>query len=183
MGELIHIGVISSVNPGKRSLRIEVPRSYRRQIGSMPILECVDRQGKAVRCRVASIKESPDGLIATVVPGVPRDTIAQLKKNAIAVLDDPELRDTERFDAKELAGLKLADAEGKVIGSVASGFETSANSMIEVDLHGGGAMMLPVTPEIVAEVDWVQGLLLLMPGVPIGGELDEEMDEEPGAQA
>ena len=183
MGDQLHIGSITSVNPGKRSLRIEVPRSWRQAVKSMTILECVNRQGQAVRCRVASSKESTEGVIATVVPGVPRDTIAQLKKHAIAVPNDLALRDSKRFDAEELSGLNLADASGAIVGRVAGGFKTSANGMIEVELHGGGAMILPVTSEVVASVDWVHDQVLLMPEVPIDGGMDEDMNEESGAQA
>lgn len=182
MGDLIHIGVITSVNPGKRSLRIEMPRSRRRQVLALDTLICVHRNGTMVRCRVASIKEVPDGLIATVVAGVPRDTIAQLKKHAIAVTDDPALRDAEQFDAKELAGLTLVDSTGTAVGRVTAGFETSANAMIEVDLHGGGAMLLPVTSDVVAQVDWTKECLALKPGVPLDGGMNDD-NEEPGAQA
>lgn len=183
MGDLIHIGVITSVTPGKRVLRIETPRSYRATLKTMSTLECIEKNGTVIRCRVDSIKESPDGLIAKVVPGVPRDTIAQLKKCAIGFPDDPELRDTDRFDAEELSGLTLIDADGTVVGAVEAGFKTKANGMIEVSLHGGGSMLLPVTPDVIAEVNWVNNQLRLMPRVPIDGGVNDESDEDSGAQA
>lgn len=170
MSSPTRIGRIASVSPGSRTLRVEMTSSYVAYALSLSTLECEMKDGTLLKCRVASSKKSNDGVIVTVVPGVPRDTVAQLKKCAIVVPDVTGIRDTQRYDAKELAGLSVINGAGESVGIVEAGFETSANGMMEVFLSKGGELLLPVVPEIIDSVDWDAKRLTLQPNVPLGDD-------------
>jgi hypothetical protein len=178
VGTQRHIGIIASVSPGSRTLRIELAKSYIAYVMALPVLECILKDGRPVKCRVASMTESSDGVTAKIVPGVPRDIIAQLKKCAIAGLDDPAIRSTERYDPEELTDLELVNAEGTVVGEVVAGFKTKANGMMEVVLNAGGSMFLPVVPQVLKSIDWVSKRACLMPDVPLDGAQDDDESED-----
>lgn len=167
MGSQTRIGIITTASAGNRTLRIEMPRSYVAYALSLQVLECIKKDGTAVKCRVASIKKSNDGIIAKVVPGVPRDTIAQLKKCSVVTSDESFTRDTERYDSYELSGLSVIDADGMKVGTVEAGFETRANGMMEITLRSGGVVLLPIVPEVVDSLDWNANEVRLMPDVPL----------------
>lgn len=168
------IGTVEKVSPGQRRLRIEMPKSYVAYAMTLKSLECRQRDGKVINCRIATSTQTGDGIAVTVVPGVPRDTIAQLKKCRIVVKSDEVVRDSNRYDAEELNGLTVVDAMGVRVARVVSGFETRANAMIELKLSSGSVMILPVVPEVVRLVDWSTQRLVLMPDIPLENLTDEE---------
>lgn len=155
-----------------------MPTSYVSYALSLSILECRKKDGSVLKCRVASSTKTRDGITATLVAGVPRDTIAQLKKVRIVATTDEIVRDAQHYDIDELVGLLVQDSEGTVVANVASGFDTKANGMIEIELTNGTPMVLPVVPEVVDRVDWLANLVVLTPGVPLDGILDSDEETE-----
>jgi ribosomal 30S subunit maturation factor RimM len=167
LNDRTHIGVVLTVSPGQRRLRIEMATSFVSYALSLSVLECRKKDGSVLKCRVASSTKTSDGIAVMFVAGVPRDTIAQLKKARIVVASDHIVRDPQRYDIEELVGLSVFDAEGMDVAIVASGFDTTANGMIEVQLTNGAVMVLPVVPEVVDRVDWLVNRVVLQPGVPL----------------
>jgi ribosomal 30S subunit maturation factor RimM len=81
----------------------------------------------------------------------------------------------------ELTGLSVWSADDAVVGTVASGFDTRANGMIELKTVAGASIVLSVVPEVIRRVDWLSACVVLMPGVPLDGAVDS--DEDDGALA
>ena len=171
------IGRIERVSPGNRRLRVEMATSYRVYALGLSVLRCEQQDGAILRCRVETAKPSKEGLIVTVVAGVPRDTIAQLKNNKIVALTSDIVRDTEHYDTDELVGLRVATPTAENIGTVIAGFDTKANGMVEVELTGGASLLLPVVPEIVARVDWASNTLYLCSDAPMQATMDDENND------
>lgn len=172
-----YIGTVTSVSPGKRKLRIEMPTSYTAYALSLSVLEIEQRDGATLKCRVSASSAANDGISVTLVAGVPRDTIAQLKKSLIVADTDAVVRDPNRYDMEELVGLSVYDAEGAQVGSVASAFKTRANGMVELKRLDASTIVLPVVPEVVDSVDWLANRLLLKSGVPLDGAIDDDEDK------
>ncbi|MFP6615700.1 MAG: hypothetical protein VCB26_04800 [Candidatus Hydrogenedentota bacterium] len=165
------------MSPGKRRLRIEMATSYVSYALGLSSLDFERKDGTVLKCRVASSTKAGDGIAVALVAGVPRDMIAQLKKNRIVVPSNDVVRDPLRYDMEELAGLSVLSADESVVGTVVSGFDTRANGMIELKMLDGASIVLPVVPEVVSRVDWLSACVVLMPGVPLNGVLDSDNDD------
>jgi ribosomal 30S subunit maturation factor RimM len=144
-------------------------------------LDLERKDGSVLKCRVASSTRVGDGIAVELVAGVPRDMIAQLKKSRIAAASNEVVRDPLRYDMDELTGLSVWSADDAVVGTVASGFDTRANGMIELKTVAGASIVLSVVPEVIRRVDWLSACVVLMPGVPLDGAVDS--DEDDGALA
>lgn len=177
MEDRTHIGTVASVSPGKRKLRIEMATSYVAYALRLTSLECKQKDGMVLECRVASSTQTGDGIVVTLVAGVPRDTIAQLKNSRIVAPTEEIVRDPLRYDVEELTGLSVWNADEAVVGIVVSGFDTRANGMVELKTTGGASIVLPVVPEVVDRVDWLAERVVLMPGVPLDGVSDSDDDD------
>jgi len=172
-----HIGTVLTVSPGQRRVRIEMATSYVAYALSLSVLECRKKDGSVLKCRVASSTKTSDGITVKFVAGVPRDTIAQLKRVRIVVAPEDVVRDAQHYDIDELVGLSVVSADEKDVANVVSGFDTKANGMIEIELTNGASMVLPVVPEVVGNVDWLANRVVLMPGVPLDGISDFDDDD------
>ncbi len=73
------------------------------------------------------------------------------KRIFLPAQDLPELEDGDYF-LHELIGLEVIDQNDASIGSVISFFDQTPQEMIEVD-HQGKRLLLPLTEEIVNEID------------------------------
>ena len=177
MDEQTHIGRVERVSPGNRTIRIEMAKSYVAYAMTLPVLRCKQKDGTILRCRVETAKPSKEGLAVTMVAGVPRDTIAQLKNNRIVVPSDEVQRDTEHYDTDELIGLQVNTPAKTEVGIVTGAFDTKASGMAEVELSNGVPILLPIVPEIVAQVDWTSNTLHLCSDAPIEAAMNEDNDD------
>lgn len=177
MDEHSYIGRIERVSPGNRTLRIDMATSYIAYALTLEVLRCEQKDGSILRCRVQTAKPSKDGLIVTVVAGVPRDTIAQLKNNNIVAPASDIVRDTHHYDVEELVGLKVSTPKDENAGTVTAAFDTKANGMAELELSNGTTMLLPIVPETVERVDWTSNTLHLCSDVPIHAAMDDNNDD------
>ena len=177
MDEHSYIGRIERVSPGNRTLRIDMSTSYIAYALTLMVLHCEQKDGSILRCRVETAKPSKDGLIVTVVAGVPRDTIAQLKSNKIVAPACDIVRDTEHYDVEELVGLRVSTPLDEKAGIVIAAFDTKANGMAELELSNGVTMLLPIVPETVERVDWTSNTLHLCTDAPIHAAMDDENND------
>jgi ribosomal 30S subunit maturation factor RimM len=177
MDEQTHIGRIERVSPGNRMIRIEMAKSYVAYAMTLPVLRCEQKDGSILRCRVETARPSKEGLAVTMVAGVPRDTIAQLKNNRIVVPSDEVLRDCKNYDVDELVGLKVYTPNKTQVGTVTGAFDTQANGMAEVLLSNDAQVLLPIVPEIVARVDWTSNALHLSSEAPIEAAMHQDNDD------
>ena len=177
MDEHSCIGRIERVSPGNRTLRIDMATSYIAYAMTLEVLRCEQKDGSILRCRVETAKQSKDGMIVTVVPGVPRDTIAQLKNNNIVAPTSDIVRDTHHYDVEELIGLRVSTPENKNAGSITAAFDTKANGMAELELSNGAVVLLPIVPETVDRVDWTSNTLHLCNDAPIHDTMEDDNDD------
>lgn len=177
MHEQTYIGRVDRVSPGNRTIRIEMAKSYIAYAMTLPILRCEQKDGSILRCRVETAKPSKEGLAVTMVAGVPRDTIAQLKNNRIVVPSDEVQRDAQHFDTDELVGLQVNTPAHTQIGTVTGTFDTQANGMAEVELNNGAQVLIPIVPELIAQVDWTNSTLHLSSEAPIEAAMNQENDD------
>lgn len=177
MDEQSYIGRIERVSPGNRTLRIEMAKSYIAYALTLPVLRCEQKDGSILRCRVEMAKPSKEGIIVTVVAGVPRDTIAQLKNNKIVVPASEIKRDTLHYDVEELVGLRVTTPKEEQAGTIIAAFKTKANGMAEVELNNGANLLLPIVPEIVERVDWSSNTLHLCSDAPIQAAMNNDNDD------
>ena len=178
MDDQSYIGRIERVSPGNRTIRIEMGTSYIAYALSLPVLRCEQKDGSILRCRVETAKPSKEGLIVTVVAGVPRDTIAQLKNNRIVVPTGDIVRDAKRYDVDELVGLSVSTPQHDSVGTILAAFETKANGMAEVELRNGTQVLVPIVSELVDRVDWTSNTLHLCSDAPIAAALLDEHDDD-----
>jgi 16S rRNA processing protein RimM len=94
------------------------------------------------------------GVVAQLAGVADRTAAEKLKGIDLYVARDvlPEA-DEDEFYYADLIGVAVEDKEGKRIGSVARIDNYGAGDVIEVNLDGGGSMLLPFTKQVVLTVD------------------------------
>lgn len=155
MPEWIGIGVVASVNPTRREVRVNPARGRRHEYTGMTWARFLLKNGESMRCRVASTREVASGqVVLTMAPGVTRDNVALLR-GAKAVLDtnDGSARADDAYEFEDLVGFAVVDEADAEVGKVIDAFETPAHGVVEVAEPDGRAFMLPVVEEVVTAVD------------------------------
>lgn len=61
----------------------------------------------------------------------------------------------------DLIGLKVVDEDGQEIGRCTDVFQTGANDVYEVELTGGGQVLLPAIPSCILKVDVAEGIMMV----------------------
>jgi ribosomal 30S subunit maturation factor RimM len=150
--EAIQIGLVRSVNPQQRELRIKPQGRHKQTSAGLDWIGLRLRDGVTMRCKVAKV--SRDGSIVTLAPGVTRDSVGRMRGafveiQACDVVQQPDdCRDTRHW-----LGLRVVDAADAVLGTVTAIFEGPANDAFQVREEAGSTIILPAIEQVVKEID------------------------------
>ena len=157
MARLVLIGRIESVQPARREVRLTPPTRLRDVIAAAGWLTVTTAEGRALRCKVSGVRWHGDAALIALAPGVPRDTVANMRglDAAIETVDAPQ--EDDGLDAAELMDMTVADEAGREIGKIVGVIDTPAHGVLEIERAGGDVAMVPAIPETIARVDWDAG--------------------------
>ena len=86
-----------------------------------------------------------------------------LKQRVFAREEDlPELDDGE-FYYSDLIGLPVFALDGAEVGSVKDVFERPGQDLLVIERPSGGQVMVPLVPDLVPEIDMVEGRIVIDP--------------------
>jgi ribosomal 30S subunit maturation factor RimM len=161
-GEAVVVGVVRSVNPARRELRVSLKKGEAGQLANREWIRVVLTDGTPKRCRVAGTAGTKDEARMTLTPGITRDTVAKMR-GASVVLDADEryAMPDEGLTLESLVGLTVEDEAGTQLGEVAEAYAMPASGVMEVDKPGGGRMLLPVIDQVIVAVDMERQVLVV----------------------
>lgn len=158
--ERVRAGVVRSVNPVRRELRIAPQAAHAHEFERRDWLRIVPRDGTELRCRVETMRRHGDEIIALLTPGVPRDTVALLKgAEVVLAVDECTAAPDVAWDVNEWIGWRVVGTDGTQVGQVAEAYVTKTNAAFTVRRTDGGGVTLPAIPEVVTEVDRERGVV------------------------
>lgn len=172
----MRIGAVVSVNPARRQVRLQIAGSYTPTLEGIAWLYTKLRSGQVLKSKVEKVHAVGTNPIVTLVPGVPRDTVAQMMKAVVVVDRSDVVRSSVKYDLTELEGLKLESADGQLFGRVITTFTTPAHGMMEVQQDGGSLLLMPAIPQVIQSVDWDRGRVLVGDIEPYAVGSDEDDD-------
>jgi len=156
----IPIGTVNAVNPARREIRIKPEPARKDQFNQVQWLRVTLREGAGLRCRVNQTRAAGGYVIVALNPGVPRDTIAQMKGAFVeAGLDEKRSAEAGALAVEELEGLAVVDGTGAVLGTVAAIYTAGGNDVLEVEAADGSRFRFPAIPEAIEDVDLDRGRL------------------------
>lgn len=160
-GPWFRIGAVRSVNPARRELRIKAVPTLSYQFDGIEWIGIQAGNGAPVlRCKVESVHRREDNVTVRLGAGATRDAVAAMRRAEVLLEDAARKPRPEGFwHPSELEGLKVASAEGEVLGTVREVVETRAHLVIEVAKPEGGSLMLPLVESLVETIDPDAGLI------------------------
>lgn len=155
------IGVVGSVNPARRELRVRldagsrVPETHREWVR----LELPD--GTTLQCKVLEARGGPETAILRLGAGTSRDTVARLRgaRAALGVEVPGETR--TGFDPATWVGMRLVDAAGNAAGVIEDVFFTPAHGVFRIARPNGRTALLPAVEELIERVDFDAGVVVV----------------------
>ncbi len=156
------VGVVRSVNPARRELRIAPSRGKQRWFDGLEWLGAV-QPGKAapLRCKAARMRWHGDFAIVELSPGVARETVASLKGAEVLVPETQRPAASEDWHGEELLHFRVRAVDGEWIGEVVGVLATAAHDVLEIALASGGRMLVPAIPEVIQEIAWEEGVMIV----------------------
>ena len=176
MKDGISIGTVENVNPSKRTLRLRIIKSYGINLPNLEWLKGTLKGGEPFRYRVAHVEGAESDWTLTLVPGVPRNTCAELKKAAIIFPETELLRSENEFELDELTGLVMETNEPKRIGEITGTMNTNAGGVLEVSQKNGASLLIPALDTIIQRVDWKAGKVEVNDITPFAVHQDSDDD-------
>ncbi len=153
------MGVVRSVNPARRELRVTPARAAGRDWASVAWAVVALRDGTELRCRVREVRVEPRGLVVALAAGVTRDSVARCEGATVAV--EAAESAAETFRAADVLGFEAVDAAGGRLGTVTDVIETGAHDVIEVTREDGATALFPALETLIVSVDAVKGQVAL----------------------
>ncbi|MBX7256875.1 MAG: ribosome maturation factor RimM [Candidatus Hydrogenedentes bacterium] len=161
-GSWVEIGVVRSVNPARRELRVQPRRSGRSRIEGADWVYVGRSANTPVRCKVANVTAGNEWIVIALAAGVPRDAVAGMRNAVVYV--EPETssaRQAGEYEVSELIGLEVVSNRGERIGTIRDAMETGANDVIEIETATGKRFLLPVIESIVESIHWNEGQVVV----------------------
>jgi 16S rRNA processing protein RimM len=96
--------------------------------------------------------------------GVPDRNVAEALRGVLLQVDSaglPDPEDPEEFNDHQLVGLRVEDADGTVLGTVARIDHAPASDLVVLDKPGGGTALIPFVTAMVPTVDLAGGRLVV----------------------
>ncbi|MCC6143000.1 MAG: PRC-barrel domain-containing protein [Candidatus Hydrogenedentes bacterium] len=153
-GDRITIGVVRSVNPVRREVRLTVEATAAHLLPGLGWLQFSLQGGREVRGKVVKATPHHTGPIVELAAGMTRDTVAQLKDATVWIpASEWAPPDEEAFRAAHLLDMQVVDGAGIFLGTVVDVMETPANAAVTIERPDGNRFLLPVIPEVITAVD------------------------------
>lgn len=157
----VEIGVVRSVQPGRREVRVEIEPLWREAMAGAEWLHVVPRGGPEQRCRVTQMRDAGDALVLTLAPGVPRDVLAGFRGARVLAAEGMLESARPELAGPEWVGWTVLGPDGQACGSVAEVYVTPMNAAVTLMLADGRRRTFPVIPEVIAQVDAAAGVIRL----------------------
>ncbi len=156
----IPVGVVQSVQAQRRELRVKARPGRGAAIVAQDVLLLERANGGTLRCKVLHARETERYCLIVLVPGVPRDTVAELAGARVLGPKTAVARDgAVPLDLEALRGLRVVDEDGAAVGKVSALYDGKAHAIVEIRKPEGGALTIPVIPETVLDVDLGAGVI------------------------
>ena len=151
---LRRIGRVRSVNPLRREVRVALDNPAE-VLAASPAWLYFGQDGTEhpPRCKVESVKDTGEQLVAVLAAGVPRDTVAKLRGKAVFVTEAARPRHEGLLTPDVVLGMRVVQPCGTVVGVVAGVLEGPVNAVIRVERPEGGALLLPLVEPVVEAAD------------------------------
>ena len=161
-GPWVEIGVVRSVNPARRELRVQPRRSARSRVEGVEWVRVGRDDKTSVRCKVASVNAGKDAIVIALAAGVPRDAVAGMR-NALVFVEPGTVRAPREgeYEVSELIGFEVVTSRNERVGVIRDAVETGANDVIEIETPAGKRMLLPVITNTVESIEWEKGRLVV----------------------
>ncbi|HOZ45360.1 MAG TPA: hypothetical protein PLO37_02965 [Candidatus Hydrogenedentes bacterium] len=154
----VQIGVVQSVNPARREVRIQPGRAGLRPFGGIEWIHFDVGGDGLVRCKVASEKVEGSRALMVLCAGVPRDTVARLKGARVYVPEASFRAPTsEDHELAELEGLAVHGPDGSAIGRIVAVYKTAAHGILDIEDASGRTVLLPMVESVVTGIDFERG--------------------------
>lgn len=162
-GRWVEIGVVRSVNPARRELRVQARRQGRSRIERAEWVHVgVAAKTPLLRCKVASVAAGAEWIVIALAAGVPRDTVAEMRNARVYIEPGPAGGQAPgEYEASELVGLEVVSSRGERIGVIRDAVETGANDVVEIETATGRRMLLPVIERVVESIEWNEGRVVV----------------------
>lgn len=166
--DLLTIGWVRAVTPGRRQIRIVPARGKEYYFkDNLTWLRLLPHRAKAgipptLRCKVAEFQAEPGCIIVTLTPGITRDQVALLKGAEVIVLPAERKKRTHgEYDMADLEGLAVHNTAGKQIGHVIHVDQMSAQTVLTIEKTDGGVLLTPAIAPVIHSVDLPRGVLVV----------------------
>lgn len=169
----ISIGRVRSVNVPKREIRVAAPSKRMAEIAGAGWVHVRLASGEVVRCKTDKSGRHHDTLILKLSAGVSKDLVGSMRKGANLVIERESSPAEDAWDVADLLDMQVTDADGAAVGKVTDTFETAAHGVMEVELLDGRRVLMPVVPELIAQVDLDGGAISVIDPAPYTAE-DED---------
>ena len=148
------IGRVRSLNPQRREVRIKPVTAHEQAFQSAEWLYFA-QLGKTepLRCRVKALSLGKDKVVAVLAPGVPRDTVAELRGATVVVPSETAAPRRIEWSIRGLVGMDVREEDGTPLGVVTEVYEGPANDAFCVARPGGGRITLPAIDLVITDVD------------------------------
>jgi ribosomal 30S subunit maturation factor RimM len=173
-GRLAVVGVVRSVSPGRRMLRVALRPGAADHLKTIAWVTVILRDGTEMRCKVETARGAAVQWRLTLAAGVTRDSIARMRGAAVMAEPGPRTRKADAGrDVADWIGFDVFDAAGERVGAVTDVYLTGASDVIEVTRTGGNTFRAPAIDPVIASVDLDRGTIVLKDIVPYAVE-DED---------
>lgn len=150
----IVIGVVKSVNPSKRLVRVNAEPRHAHQFDDMARVRLRTRDGTVKDARITEIRATEQGVLLTLEAGVTRDTVAGMRNAKLIIApDEAKPRPAGVYVREDFPGMAVADEHGDVVGIVRDAFSTPAHFVIEIGTPTGDTILAPVVDALVRAID------------------------------
>ncbi len=155
------LGVVQSVQPGRRALRIQGPAGVTNVLERLGWIRLATSGGER-RLKLESVRQAGDDCVVELVPGVTRETVAGLRGSRVLITSE-ERREVApgHLNPREVVGMGVFDESGAEIGEVTALYEGKAHDMAEIRRVNGESVVIPLIPPVVAAVDTQARRLIL----------------------
>jgi 16S rRNA processing protein RimM len=156
----MEIGVVRTVNPARRELRVSGAALSRVSLRGLEWVH-VEKPGEAaVRCKVrhATVRES--SVTLALAAGVPRDTVAAMR-GATVLIERDQTRARPAYPPADLVGLNVVTRAGETVGTVRDVMESPANDVMEIETPDRRRLLLPVIAQVIVSVEPGAGRLVV----------------------
>ena len=111
-------------------------------------------EATVARLKVAHTQRESGGVVLTLPPGVPRETVSALR-GALLVVTEQEAATyrVEGWFARAWKGYRVVTVDGEYIGLITEVWEGTANAALTIESENGDAWVLPAIEQVVSSVD------------------------------